>query len=114
MSPGRAPNKWAPPRPSLIALLIILLFVENVFDAVATLRITAVGAPELNPVMAWMLAAGPWQFVIAKLSICLAGALFLAFWSRRRRLAWIGLCLLALVYGGVALFHLWLMLLIPA
>ncbi|HTM68658.1 MAG TPA: DUF5658 family protein [Candidatus Binatia bacterium] len=101
-----APNsRWRAPRVRLIVLLYALLVVFNAFDARSTLDAVARGAVEINPVMAALLAHGPWAFLLAKMGLACGFGLVLAFWSRRHRLAWYGLLAVTAIYGSVFIWQ---------
>ena len=48
---------------------LAMIWILNVFDAVATVYVTTRGVEELNPVMGWALALGPSAFVAVKMSV---------------------------------------------
>ena len=97
--------RWRAPRVRLIALLYVLLVVFNAFDAHSTLDAVRLGAVELNPVMAHMLAYGPAVFLLAKMGLSCGLGLVLAVFARRRRLAWYGLLGVTAIYGSVFIWQ---------
>lgn len=63
---------------------LLVLWVMNLFDAVATAYGVSKGyAYEVNPAAAWVMSHGVWLFVAAKvLSVSLALSALLALWER--------------------------------
>ena len=99
-----AKPSWAPRRLT-VAIAVISLVALNLIDTIATIYATGLGGDELNPVMAWLLSHGPAAFVGGKMGFITLGALYLALYARRKRMAWYGLLGLDIVYGLVAVFH---------
>lgn len=102
------PVEWTPPRVRLILLILTLIVVLNAFDACATLLIVHVinADVELNPLMRWALKAGPVCFIAVKMGTVIGFASILAWLARRRRAAWIGLCIIAALYTALVLYQL--------
>ena len=91
----------------LKALIAVLTFI--VVDAFSTLHIIQNGGGEANPLMAWVLERGTGWFVTLKICTALTGFLLLAvhrFFPVARWLA----TLLLLSYGGIVLYHVYLLL----
>lgn len=85
--------------------MYVLFVAFNAFDAHATLDAVRYGAVELNPVMAYALAFGPWAFLAVKMGLACGFGLALALWSRKYRLAWRGLAAVTMIYGLLFLWH---------
>lgn len=83
-------------------LLIILL---NSADALLTYFLINHGASELNPIMAFMLEQGTTQFLLAKLVLVNALAVFIAIVSQTYSIAKTGFTLITCLYAGVFLYH---------
>lgn len=91
-------------RAGLIAVVLFILM-----DAFSTLHIIAQGGGEANPLMAWMLERGDGWFVLTKVFTAIIGFLLLAvhrFFPIARALA----VLLLAAYGGIVLYHTYLLL----
>jgi hypothetical protein len=75
-----------------VALVIVIL---NLVDAFGTLRNVARGADELNPLMAWLLDAGPRAFFAGKFLLAAAGVVGILACGRTRaaRFALVGILL---------------------
>jgi uncharacterized protein DUF5658 len=99
------PAVRTPPRVRLILLLYVLFITFHAFDAWSTVEAMRNGAVELNPVMAALLARGTATFVVAKMGVAVVGGFVLAYFSRRKRLAWYGLIGVTVVFGAVAAWH---------
>ncbi len=106
---------WTPPRVRLILLVSFLLLAANVFDTFATLAITRIVgiSEELNPLMYALLAAGPGWFAAVKIGHMLCMTALLAWQSNHRRLAWIGLCAVTVIYAILVTYQATLLLLVP-
>lgn len=98
---------WTPPRVRLVLLILSLIIALNAFDTWATLIVvSAVGAgEEYNPLMRFLLEAGPAWFVAGKMGMIVGFASALAWMSRRRRLAWYGLCGIAALYLALVAYQ---------
>jgi len=85
-------------------LLLVGIFVLNIFDALFTLLWLERGGGEGNPIMKWMLEEGDYVFLIQK---CLVVGLWLVFLMIHKnfRFAKIGLWSLATFYALVILYH---------
>lgn len=90
----------------LLLLVLLMLFVT--LDAMSTLYILENGGTEANPLMETTLERGVGWFLMVKL-----GPLPLAFtlFSVHRYFGWVkvGLTLLVVVYGGLMLYHFWIL-----
>ncbi len=86
---------------------VLALLLLTVTDALATLHILGKGGTELNPLMRSALEVGNGYFLLSKLGISLVGATLILMHARfpgvRKALA--GLLLL---YGGVVVYHTYL------
>src|SRR5260221_10741591 len=93
------PPGWTPPRVRLILLIFTLVLVLNAFDICATLVIVGIvgTSEEMNPLMRWSLEHGPATFVAVKTGLVVGLTSLLTLLSSRRRLAWYGLCGIAIV-----------------
>jgi hypothetical protein len=88
----------AAPAPRLQALVVggalVLLWLLNLEDVLLTRRALALGATEVNAIMAFFLHLGFVPAALIKMAVVTAGAVFL--WTQRRRrivlLASVGLC----------------------
>lgn len=105
MGPSAVAKPSWPPRRLTVAIAAVSLVVLNLVDTMATIHVTGLGGDELNPVMAWLLSYGPTAFVLGKMGFIILGALYLALYARRKRMAWYGLLGLDIVYSLVAAFH---------
>lgn len=106
---------WTPPRVRLILLVSFLLFAANMFDTFATLAVTRVVgiSEEENPLMYALLAMGAGWFAAAKIGAMLCMVTLLAWQSSQRRLAWIGLCAVTVIYTILVASQATLLLLVP-
>ena len=88
-----------------VGIALIVLLCCNVVDAFSTLHFVEQGlATEANPVMNWLLNAGPVAFVSAKLAIVTLGAGVL--WRfHAHKLAATGSFVLSAVYALVVCYH---------
>lgn len=90
-----------------LALLVLAVAVFNVLDAALTLALVRAGlADEANPVMAASLSAGPTWFLLHKV-VLVGGGLTVLWFTRRRKLAQMGLVLCSAAYGLLTLVHVW-------
>jgi hypothetical protein len=109
---AQSTRRWVPPRLPLIILSLLVIGL-NAFDGYATLRACrTMGAVELNPVMAALLAIGPGAFIAAKTLWVAAAILFLAWClhhprvrDRMRKVGWGGLIALCAVYTLLCGWH---------
>jgi len=116
------PIGWRPPRARLILLVCGLLFAANIFDLYHSLELGGMHAEEANPIMRFIMAAGPWVAWTVKItvSILVGAACALVILDLRvplpwRRGMWIALCLLTAFYMCVVskLVYLYLCILYP-
>jgi len=87
------------------------VFAVGVFillDAAATLEILSRGGTEANPLMAFLLGHSLWAFLMVKIAGALAAVLLLGVHRHFPKVRGLGAILLA-AYGGVALYHLLLL-----
>ena len=77
-------------------------------DAAATLEILSRGGTEANPLMAFLLGHSLWAFLTVKLSGALLAVLILGVHRHFPKVRGLGAVLLA-AYGGIALYHLLLL-----
>ncbi len=90
-----------------VALLVLTLAAFNVLDAALTLALVRAGlADEANPVMAASLSAGPTWFLLHKV-VLVGGGLTVLWFTRRRKLAQMGLVLCFAAYGALMVVHVW-------
>ena len=83
----------------------VLLYAMNLIDLSCTLYAISIGATELNPLMRCVPVLVVYKLVVV--------GLLTAWLSRRReRIARLGLWVCTAVYAGLALYHLWCLILI--
>jgi len=85
-------------------LLVLSIFVLNIFDAAFTLVWLSRGGAEGNPIMDWAIQSGDAVFLFQK---CFVAALWLVILlvHKNFRIARIGLWLLLAVYGALGCYH---------
>ena len=87
--------------------LVAVLALFNGIDTALTLALVRAGlANEANPVMAASLSAGPAWFVLHKLTL-VGGGLTVLWFTRRRKLAQVGLVLCCAIYSALMIVHVW-------
>ena len=62
-------------RPALLAELLVLINIFSAIDLLITLKLLRLGAVEVNPIMARLLALGPGPAAVAKLGVVLLATL---------------------------------------
>jgi len=85
-------------------LLVVVILLLNVVDALCTLAWLGRGGMEGNPLMQWVLNAGAEFFLFQK---CIVAAVWLIILlvHKNFRIARLGLWMLLVVYGTLALYH---------
>ena len=92
-------------RPAHLAELLVLVNLFSAIDLLITLELLRLGAVEINPIMARLLALGPGPAAVAKLGVVLVATLGL--WLlRRHRAALTTAVALVAVYGSLVTFEL--------
>jgi len=85
-------------------VLLVVIFVLNIFDALFTLLWLQRGGGEGNPFMAWMLEVGDWAFLAQKCFV-VGVWLLLLIAHKNFRLARLGLWSAASLYSLLLLYH---------
>jgi len=92
-------------RPALLAELLVLVNVFSAIDLLITLELLRLGAVEVNPIMARLLASGAGTAAVAKLGVVLLATLGLWLLRRHRAALPTAVALMA-VYGSLVTFEL--------
>ena len=92
-----------------VVFLVLFLVVCSALDALFTILHIQQGASEINPLMAIALSQGIESFVTVKMSLTGLGALLLAMY-RNVQFGLKSLQGLAMIYGMLLVYHLWIFL----